>query len=499
MILIRNRAPVIDDVPPTRLRRLNRAPVRERGAMVLYWMISARRRAWNPALQRAAWWAAELQRPLVILEALRLDYPWASDRFHAWAIQGMRDNARDFTDCAALYHPYVEPAPGAASGLLAGLAGHAAVVVSDDHPGFFFPRMLAAAATRLPVALEVVDGNGLLPMRAADHAYARAVDFRRFLQRELPAHLRWWPMADPLRGLPRRTWSMPTTLRRRFPPADLDALLRPDGLASLAIDHQVPPVAVQGGARAGRLRLRRFLGTLGEYLEARRTCEPSATSALSPYLHWGHVGSHQVVAALLKQESWSPGRLAATASGAKEGWWGLSTDAEAFIDQLVTWRELGFNACCHLPRCTTWASLPAWARATLVGHAHDPRPQSYSLRDLERAATNDPLWNAAQRQLRHDGIIHNYLRMLWGKHLIAWSPSPRTALRRAFALNDRWAIDGRDPNSITGIMWLFGRYDHPWPPERSVSGSIRYMSSRSAMQKLRLRPYLERWGRLPDP
>ena len=168
-------------VPALRVRSLNPAPVNGDGEWVLYWMVAARRTRFNFALQRAAFWAAELGRPLLVLEALRCDYPWASDRLHRFVLDGMAENRRAFGRAGVTYHPYVEPAVGAGRGLLEALAAGAGVVVTDDCPAFFLPRMVAAAAARVPVLVEAVDGNGLLPLRAADRAYPTAHGFRRFL------------------------------------------------------------------------------------------------------------------------------------------------------------------------------------------------------------------------------------------------------------------------------------------------------------------------------
>jgi deoxyribodipyrimidine photo-lyase len=487
----------VREVPPIRVSSANGRPVRERGELVLYWMIAHRRRGWSFALQRAAWWSERLDRPLVVVEALRCGYRWASDRLHRFVIEGMRDNRAAFARSPAHHLTYVEPEPGDGSGLLEALAERACVVVTDDWPSFFLPRMVAAAARRVPVALETVDGNGLLPMRAAPRRFERAVDFRRHLQRELPPHLLAFPARDPLRGLKRRPWRLPRTIARRWPLADIDALIAPGGLDALPIDHEVPPSTVRGGCVAGSKRLRDFITRdLPRFVRDARDVDRSPHSGLSPHLHFGHVGAHQVAAAVLAHEGWTPERLSTRADGRKDGWWGVSPAAEAFLDQLVTWRELGFNACHHDPRCADYLTLPAWARATLESH---PGDETYPFARLEAAMTGDVVWDAAQRELRDEGSIHSYLRMLWGKRVLEWSPDPRTALRRLYALNDRWALDGRDPNSISGIMWTLGRYDHPWPPARPGFGTVRCMTSASTARKLRMRGYLGRHAAITAP
>jgi deoxyribodipyrimidine photo-lyase len=177
----------------------------------------------------------------------------------------------------------------------------------------------------------------------------------------------------------------------------------------------------------------------------------------------------------------------------------MSPSAEALLDQVVTWRELGFNMSSRREDCDRFESLPDWARATLSKHAADPRPHIYTLGEFEAGRTHDPLWNAAQVQLVREGRIHNSLRMLWGKKVLEWTASPQEALAVMIELNNKYAVDGRDPNSYSGIFWVLGRYDRPWGPERPIFGTVRYMSSLSALRKLRVRRYLAEHGRSSEP
>jgi len=489
----------VTTVPAIRIHPCNEAGIRFDGEFVLYWMIWARRTHYSFALDRALEHCRSLRRPLVVLEALRADYPYASERLHAFAIEGMAGNARRFGRTPVHHYPYVEPGIGEGRGLLELLGSRACVVVTDEFPEFFLPRMVDAAAARLSVRLERVDGIGLLPLRAAPKAFTHAQHFRRHLQRELPRHLDDRPKADPLRGsakLPGLPKGALADIEARFPPATDEMLAAGDAvLRSLPIDHDVPRVDVVGGMAAAEQRLRRFLdGPIDLYALHRNRVEEPVNSGLSPYLHWGFISPHRILDALAEREGWHEGRLAPAPTGGREGWWGMSPGAEAFLDELITWRELTHNTSFHLPDHTTYGSLPAWARATLEKHAADPRPALYTLSDLESARTHDPLWNATQRELRREGRIHSYLRMVWGKCILSWTHDPAEAIAVMSSLNDRWALDGRDPNSWGGILWCLGRYDRAWGPERPVFGTVRFMSTTATARKLRIREYLERYG-----
>jgi deoxyribodipyrimidine photo-lyase len=270
-----------------------------------------------------------------------------------------------------------------------------------------------------------------------------------------------------------------------------------EAVAALPIDHSVPAVAdTRGGADAAHQALLRFITQrLDSYRLYRNEPERDATSGFSPYLHFGHLSAHDIFAALMTRERWTTRRIRAGAGGKRDGWWGASASAEAFLDELVTWRELGFNMCAQRPDdYDRFKALPDWAQATLKAHAKDPRPVLYSPEQLEAGATSDALWNAAQMQLVREGRIHNYLRMLWGKKILEWTSSPQQALDVMIHLNNKYALDGRDPNSYSGIFWVLGRYDRPWGPERPIFGTVRYMSSQNTARKVSVREYIRKYA-----
>ena len=484
-------------VPEIRIRSGNSLPVRQEGDFVLYWMIASRRVTWNFALDRAVEWAEKLQKPLVILEALCCSYNWASDRIHRFVIDGMAENAFWLEGTGVLYYPYLELVPNAGKRLLADLASRACVVVTDDFPCFFIPKIVASAARQISVLLEAVDSNGLLPIRQAERAFATAYAFRRFLQKELPRHLMDFPKADALLNakLPKAK-TLPGEIVERWPKASAALLNSGEKvLAGIHLNHEVSPVKTRGGSTAAQVLLRTFLQKkLPTYAHGRNKPAQQATSELSPYLHFGHISVHQIFSELTTLEGWSAGHLALRATGSRYGWWGASQDTEAFLDQVITWRELGFNCCQMRKDYDQFESLPAWALKTLRLHARDERSYLYSLEKFERAKTHDPLWNAAQTQLLQEGRIHNYLRMLWGKKIIEWSRTPERALEIMVQLNNKYALDGRDPNSYSGIFWCLGRYDRPWGPERPAFGTVRYMSSENTARKFNVRSYIRKYS-----
>lgn len=489
-------------VPDVRWRPINAHPSRPEGDFVLYWMIANRRVGWNYSLDRAVDWAKSLGRPLIVLEGLRSDARWASDRFHAFVLQGMADNRKRLEASDLLYYPYVEKKRGEGRGLLEALSRRACVVITDQFPCFFLPRMVRAAAEKLPCRLEEVDSNGLLPLRALSKDHPTAYAFRRTLQKTLPPFLSQTPSASPPR---RRTLpsleKLPREISARWPPASPELLTASKVvLSQLEIDHSVTPVDLRGGTHWARRTLGSFLDQrLSRYAEERNDPRQEVSSGLSPYLHFGHLSTHEIFAKLVKIEGWDEASLSENTSGKRQGWWGMSPAAESFLDELVTWRELGYNFCSFRKDYDQYDSLPDWARQTLEDHEGDPRSHVYSQDELAKGATHDPLWNAAQRQLVAEGKIHNYLRMLWGKKILEWSESPRRALDTMIELNNRFALDGRNPNSYSGIFWILGRFDRAWGPERPIFGKIRYMSSENTARKLRVGEYVERFAASAEP
>ncbi|WP_404362202.1 deoxyribodipyrimidine photo-lyase [Corallococcus coralloides] len=462
-------------VDSARVQAVNEAPFPAgQRDFVLYWCMVNHRWEENHALDAAIALGNHLGLPVVVYQALRPDYPYASERLHAWALEGMADMAQG---CAARGLPYWLELPRTKKEhkpRLASLGRRAAAVVSDLFPTYIIPGHLRGAAKALRVPLIAVDASCVVPMQRIPAAQVGAYALRPKLRKLWPEYLE--------HTLPGRK---PRVSGAKLQPDfELsDAVKARAALDTFALDHSVKPLDERGGRKAGLKALGAFLHErLEGYDTGRNDPGLGQQSNLSPYFHWGNL---------------FPGEAARAAIAAK----GKDHPAvQSFLEELLVRRELGFNYCFHTPgpRQLSTESLPAWARETLSRHLKDPRPHLYSFEELEQGRTQDALWNASQRELRERGRIHNYLRMLWGKKILEWSPTPEEALARIARLNDTYAVDGRDPASVSNFMWVLGLHDRPFQ-ERPVMGKVRPMSSPRTAEKFDLDPYLERWGTPPGP
>ena len=482
-----------------RITRLNEKPVDRKGDFVLYWMQMQRRVSHNHTLDYALKCAREIGKPLVIYEGLRLDYPWASARLHQFIIEGMRDNMATAVRRGFAYWPFVESQKQPGRGLLARIAARAAVVVTDDFPCFIVPGQSASFAAKTDRAVIAVDSNSIVPLRLLGEAPYAAAHLRRRIQKGFAE-----AFENRSARKPKPASAEASRIEPDFEVAQLDD---PEQLAaSLPIDQKVGPVSERvGGATAAHAQLKAFIKHgLPRYADDRSAPMPPSAfhgSGLSPYLHLGHIGIEEVVMAVFGATGgYASSRLQLENQGKREGFFGNDRNANAFLDEALTWRDVGYVWHLHRREDTRSlaTALPNWARSTLGAHAGDRRDFVYDLAAWESASTHDPLWNAAQRELVATGGIHNYLRMLWGKKVIEWSRTPEEAYQTLVHLNNKYALDGRNPNSYTGILWCFGLFDRPWA-ERNVLGQIRHMSSANTAKKFKLGPYLDWVATLPAP
>lgn len=486
----------MSDVPNNRITVLKDIEPSDEKDFVLYWMINFRRTSYNFALQRAVEWANKLSKPLLIFEPLILDYPMSSVRFHKFTLEGMKDVDENIENTNAYYYPFVEEESNQSNELLTKLAEKAAVVVTDDYPTYFVPQMTAKAKGIVNTRYELVDANGIAPIRIAEKEYVRAHDFRRYLHKNLLDFLVDVPERNPLDELITKFDSKSMSeYEKKWKKIDFKNFNQEEFLENLNIDKSVKGSSIIGGYKKAKERLDYFIENgYKNYANLRSHPSEDASSKLSPYLHAGQISPYEIFISVCEAESWFFESVNPAFVGRRQGWWGGSENLESFFDELITWRELGYHTCVTRANYDQYSSLPKWAITTLEEHTNDPREYVYSLPELLNSETHDEIWNAAQNQLREEGIIHNYLRMLWAKKILEWSPTPQIALSYLIDLNDRFALDGRDPNSYSGVFWTLGRYDRAWGPERKIYGKIRYMTSENTAKKFKLGGYLEKYG-----
>jgi deoxyribodipyrimidine photo-lyase len=430
------------------------------GRCVVYWMQRAQRALDNPALDVAVQAANALRQPVVIFFAPVPFYPHANLRHYAFLAQGIPDIANGARErgIGFVLRRYPEHS-------LVKFCEEvkASLVVGDENPMREPCHWREVAARKLRIPLWTVDADVIVPSKLLEKEQYAARTIRPRLQKKLKQFLA-------LHGNPsaKVEWHKPRGL----------AALPDDGSIDLTdewkgLDRSVAPVdSFRGGTREALRLLGEFTRRkLPRYPENHGRPEIDGTSRLSPYLHFGHIGPHTVMRVV--QEAKAP-------QAAKDD----------YIDQLLTWRELAINFVHFNPLYDSIESAPGWAHKTLAAHARDPRPVLYTRKQLESAETHDELWNAAQLQMLHAGWMHNYMRMYWAKKILEWSPSPAVAYQTAVDLNDKYFLDGRDPDGYAGVAWAIGgKFDRPWFG-RPIFGTIRWMSGDAATKKFDAEKYI---------
>ncbi len=475
----------------------NNKPVNPEGEYVLYWMQINRRLEYNYALEYAVAWANKLNKPLLIYEGLSISYPWVCDRFHIFLMEGMKENLDLARKEGVNFFSYVEPEAEAGKGLFYKLAEKACCVISDEYPVFIVKKHNERVANRINVPFTTIDSNGIIPLSITERDPYTAYLFRIIMQKKFVEAFTHPPEKKPLRGLKNRSKvNLGEKFYQKYPSAETLFRDISDAVSALNINHNVGAVEWAKGTRKAALnQLEYFISNdLFDYAEQRNHPDAEKTSKLSPWLHFGKISAYEVVKAALEQQpgEWNVYSLAPN-RGKREGFFGGHNAVQSFLDEVITWREVGFHFAHHRPDYDQFESLPEWVFQTMAEHEHDERKYIYSLKELDESDTHDEIWNAAQRQLKQEGIIHNYLRMLWGKKVIEWTPDYRTALEFLIELNNKYALDGRDPNSYSGIFWCFGRFDRAWQ-EREIFGKLRYMASENTRKKVKMTQYLRKYG-----
>ncbi len=444
------------------------------GQFVLYWMHHALRTTENPALDIARIAAATLNLPLLVLHTIPSATPYASDRLHSFQLQGAADVAAQLATLGisyALHLPRREQAGLAPNSLtppaLTQLAKQASLVVTEDLPVYPWRTWIDTLSDELAtagVAMWAVDTACIVPMQLCERAHDRAFAYRDATRKLREARIRQpWPALPPIAAT-----TIPFTGTLPFHPpaiagaadADIAALV-----AACDIDHTIGPVPhTRGGSTAAQTRWESFKAQgLGMYAGTRNNALIDGVSRMSAYLHYGMISPMAV---------------------AREAAANPSEGAQKYLDELMVWREVAYTWCFFRDDHDRLSSIPAWAKQTLATHEPDPRPALHSWETLSRAQTGDALWDAAQSSLLIHGELHNNVRMTWGKALLHWTPNASQCLQLLIDLNQRYALDGRDPASFGGLLWCLGLFDRPFDPEQPILGTVRPRPTREHAQRL---------------
>lgn len=456
----------ISKIEDTRVRGLNDKPVRRDGDYVLYWMQQSQRTEHNPALEHAARRANEHGKPLLVAFGLMDDYPEANERHYAFMLEGLKETAEKLARRGIIFNlRHGHPAEVAVE-----LSDKAVRVVCDRGYLRHQKQWRKTVAAEAACAVEQVEADVVVPVDvASDKREYAARTLRPKIQRHLDDYL---------------VELNTTALDRDSLRLDIQGLDSSDPeklLSTLKLDRSVSPAPMfKGGTSQAKRIFRSFLeNRFSTYEENRNQPQTDDVSHMSKYLHFGQI---------------SPVWLALRAL---DGNHGHREDRDSFIEELVVRRELAMNFCEFEPDYASYGALPDWAKQTLDEHRDDERPHRYTRSELENAATHDPYWNAAMREMTYTGHMHNYMRMYWGKKILEWCGSPEYAFRTALYLNNKYFIDGRDPNSYTGVAWVFGNHDRAWT-EREIFGKVRYMNANGLKRKCDIEGYVDKVDRLVE-
>lgn len=437
-----------------RIRPINNKNVKNRD-YVVYWMQASQRTEFNHALEYAISQANELNRPLMVFFGLTDRYREANERHYAFMLEGLREVRHSLENRGikmVVWH--TSPEKGVVR-----LSEAACLVVVDQGYTKIQKRWRAYAAKHLDCPLIQIETDVIVPVeQASPKEEYSAATLRPRIKRKLPYYL------VPVRERKIKEESINLN-RDSLDIEDIDQVL-----ARLKIDRSVLRISgLRGGMSEAKRLLDEFIDyKLDRYDDTRNNPTIDGTSNMSPYLHFGQISPLYIALRITERDS--PAK-------------------DAYLEELIIRRELSMNFVHYNELYDCFSGLPEWCRKTLREHEKDKREYVYSLAELERAKTHDPYWNAAQTEMTTWGKMHGYMRMYWGKKIIEWTKSPEDAYRIALYLNNKYEIDGREPNGYAGVAWCFGKHDRPWV-ERPIFGKIRYMSAEGLKRKFNVERYV---------
>jgi len=450
----------ISMIQAERIQVLNRKKIRV-GDYVLYWMQASQRAEYNHALEYAIMTANELGKPVIVFFGITDDFPEANERHYYFMLEGLREVHSSLEKKGIrLIIRHVSPPAGAIE-----LAKRASLVIVDRGYLKIQRQWRRQVATGIACPLIQVESDVVVPIEEASpkEEYAAAT-IRPKIRKKLDYYL--VPLKKSKPKVDSLDWTFDTLEVRDVERA----------ISRLRIDRSVKRTdRFRGGASEAKKYLRDFLRKkLDHFQELRNDPTTDYLSHMSPYLHFGQISPLDI--ALKVMATGSRGR-------------------EAYLEELVVRRELSMNYVFYKRDYDSFGGLPEWAQRTLLGHQKDTREYVYTHEELEEARTHDPYWNAAQEEMRVTGKMHGYMRMYWGKKILEWRRNPKDAFKVALYLNNKYEIDGRDPNGFTGVAWCFGKHDRPWR-ERSIFGKVRYMNDRGLNRKFDADRYVEKIKRI---
>ena len=451
------------EIQEERIRHLNEKEVGE-DDYVLYWMQEAQRVEYNHALEYAVQRANELEQRLLVVFGLTDGYPEANLRHYTFMLEGLQDVYEALKERKIKF----VVRRGSPDEVVLTLGKDASLIVCDMSYLRLQKRWRERVAEEARCAVVQVETEVVVPVELASDKQEHAA---RTLRPRIHEYL-----DDFLVEL------KPTEVGKQSLNMSVDGLDLSDIeeiLEEMNLDRSVEPVSYlyRGGTSAAKEILESFIeNRFGDYVEHRNQPQTDDVSHMSKYLHYGHV---------------SPVYLALEVKKAGAG----QDNVDSYLEELVVRRELSMNFCHFTPDYDSFSSLPGWAKETLKEHKDDEREHVYNHEQLENAGTHDEYWNAAMDEMRYTGYMHNYMRMYWGKKILEWSASPEEAFETTLYLNNKYFLDGRDPNSYANVAWVFGQHDRGWK-EREVFGKVRYMSAGGLERKAKPEGYVEKVERL---
>ncbi len=440
-----------------RVRPLNNEKEKRRD-YVLYWMQASQRVDHNHALEYAAGQANDRGKPLVVFFGLTEKFPEANERHYAFMLEGLKEVGRSLEARGIRFVlRHISPEAGAVL-----LSKRADLAIVDRGYLRIEREWRNMAALKIDCPLIQVETNAVVPLEQASPKEEFAA---RTIRPKIKAKLEKYLV--PLKAVGLKKHSLKLDLER-LNQDDLDGVL-----GRLPMDRSVGRVkGFLGGTGEAKKRLREFVaGKLSSYPEARNDPNEDAVSHMSPYLHFGQISPLTIALEVLKSKDKA---------------------AEVYLEELIVRRELSMNFIYYNRQYDQFEGLPLWARKTLREHQKDKREAIYSPAQLEEAQTSDAYWNAAQKEMVLTGKMHNYMRMYWGKRIVEWTRTPEEAFRIALYLNNKYELDGRDPNGFTGVAWCFGKHDRPWPTH-SVLGMVRIMKASGLRRKFDADAYARKY------